>query len=127
MFRRYGSHSSVLQDPEVTRKVLVKETSQGYTLTMDPRLLFFILNCHLTPQGIVDLHKRFKKPRPIFDSSFCPEPWCFTINDWTDKSNEPEIVFPEAFIELCIWVYNLRITYPTEEIYLADDDCSGAF
>ena len=94
---------------------------------MDPRLVFFILNCHLTPQGIVDLYKRFKKPRPIFDSSFRPEPWCFAINDWTDKSNEPEIVFPDAFMELCVWIYNLRITYPTEEIYLADDDGCGAF
>jgi hypothetical protein len=25
------------------------------------------------------------------------------------------------------WIYNLRVTYPKKEIYLGDDDISGAF
>ena len=126
-FRQYGNHSSAAENPEIAHKVVVKESRRGYALTMDPRILFFILNAHLTPQGIVDLDKLFKNPRSIFDSSFRPFPWCFAINDWTHKTNEPIIVFPTAFMEFLIHLYNLRITHPHQELYLADDDGQGAF
>ena len=49
------------------------------------------------------------------------------MNDWVDPSNEPDIHFPKSFINFCIWLYNLRISYPTREIYVCDDDVSGAF
>jgi len=94
---------------------------------MDPCLLHFIHHAHLTPQGMVDLCKVHKTPCPIFDSLFWPQPWCMAINDWTHKSNEPCLVFPAAFQCFCTYLYNLRITYPEEELYAADDDCSGAF
>ncbi len=69
----------------------------------------------------------YKNPRPIFDSSFRPYPWCFAINDWTSKDNEPRLTFSQAEMGFMIWLYNLRITYPHLEIYIADDDASGAF
>jgi hypothetical protein len=81
----------------------------------------------MTPQGLVDLNTPYKNPRPIFDSSFCPHPWCFSINDWTHKDNEPELTFAGAELGFMIWLYNLRITYPDLEIYNADDNVSGAF
>ena len=126
-FRRYGNHSSVLEDTEKTRKALVKDNRRGACLTMDPRAVHFILNAHLTPQGMVDLNKRFKNPRPIFDSSFRPQVYCHAINDWTNKVFEPELVFAASFKQFLVYLYNLRITYPTEELYLGDDDCAGAF
>jgi len=126
-YRKYGNHTSVLEDSEKTWKALVKENKRGACLTMDPRLLHFLHHAHLTPQGMVDLCKVHKTPRPIFDSSFRPKPWCMAINDWTHKSNEPRLVFPAAFKRFCTYLYNLRISYPEEELYAADDDCSGAF
>ena len=83
------------------------------------------MNSHLTPQGLVDLTK--KKPRPIFDSSFRPQVWCKAINDWTSPATEPPITFPGAFEKFLSSLYNLRITYPDKDIYLGDDDVSGAF
>jgi hypothetical protein len=49
------------------------------------------------------------------------------INDWVDPRNEPDIHFPESFLFFYVWIYNLRISYPHLEIYLIDDDVSGAF
>ena len=69
-FRRYGNHSTVLHDPFKTYQALVKDNKRGFCLTMDPRLVHFILHAHLTPQGMVDLNKIYKSPRPIFDSTF---------------------------------------------------------
>jgi hypothetical protein len=94
---------------------------------MDPWLTFFVPNLHRTPLGVVDLNKLHKNPRPIFDSSFRPTTWDMAINDFTCKEREPEIVFPKAWLLYLAWLCNLRIKYPWLEIYLGDDDVSGAF
>lgn len=126
-FYRYGNHSTVDEEPEKTLKALVKDNRKGFTLLFDPRATLFMLHCHVTPQGVVDLNTPYKNPRPIFDSSFRPYSWCFAINDWTTKDTEPELTFAGAELGFMVWLYNLRITYPSEEIYIADDDVSGAF
>ena len=123
----YGNHASVEADPEKTYNAMVKDYRKGYTLLFDQRLIPLLLNCHVTPQGVVDVDTPHRKPRPIFDSSFRPAPWCSAINDWTDKKWEPPLTFANAEMAFMIWVYNLRVTYPHEELYLADDDVSGAF
>lgn len=123
----YGNHSTVEEEPEKTMQTVIKDNKRGYTLLFDRRAIRFVEHCHLTPQGVVDLDTPYKNPRPIFDSSFRPLPWCHAINDWTHKSYEPPLTFAGAEMGLMIWMYNLRITYPSEDIYLADDDISGAF
>ena len=49
------------------------------------------------------------------------------INDMCQLENEPELHFPRAKKMFYWWLWNLRITYPDLEIYIADDDVSGAF
>jgi hypothetical protein len=126
-FYRYGNHTTVDDDPDQAYQAMVKDNRKGFTLLFDYRLVLLMNHCHLTPQGLVDLNTPYKKPRPIFDSSFRPYPWCFAINDWTHKENEPPLTFAGAELGFMVWLYNLRITYPDQEIYIADDDVSGAF
>ena len=126
-YLRYGNHKTVDADPTKAYKATLKDNKRGFTLLFDHRLMLFLLHAHSTPQGMVDLDSLFKNPRPIFDSSFRPEAWCMAINDWTSKSTEPPLTFAEAEMLFMIWLYNLRVTYPDLEIYLADDDISGAF
>ena len=126
-YYRYGNHATVDYDTEKTYKAMVKDARKGFTLVMDDRVSLFMLHSHLTPQGVVDVDNPPRKPRPIFDSSFRPEPWCWAINDWTSKDNEPPLTFSTAEHGFMVWLYNLRVSYPTELIYIADDDISGAF
>ena len=126
-FRKYGNHSSTDADPSKTYKTVLKDNKKGYCITMDHRLIDFILHAHVTPQGLVDLNHPRRNPRPISDCSFHPEPWCHAINDWTNKDREGPVTFAPAFMDTCIWLYNLRISYPHDELYLGDDDISGAF
>ena len=126
-FYNYGNHATVIEEPEKTYQALVKDNKKGYTLLFDEALVPFVLNGHVTPQGVVDLNTPYKNPRPIFDSSFRPLPWCYAINDWTDKSYEPPLTFAHAEMGFMIELYNIRLSYPYEDIYLADDDISGAF
>lgn len=126
-YYNYGNHATVDEDPEKTYKAMLKDNKRGYTLLFDPRLVLLLPHCHITPQGLVDLNTMFKNPRPVFDSSFRPSPRCFAINDWTSKDTEPPLTFAGAELQFMVWVYNLRISYPSQEIYIADDDVSGAF
>jgi hypothetical protein len=126
-YREYGNHATMHEEPDTTLRTLLKESSRGYCLLFDQRMVHFTLNCHLTPNGLIDLSHPYKNPRPVFDSSFRPKAWCSGINDWTNKTNEPPLHFGLSFLKFITWLYNMRITYPHEEIYPADDDVSGAF
>jgi hypothetical protein len=126
-YYRYGNHKTILEDVPKTKKAMSKDIRRGYNIVMDQRLTLLIPHLHTTPIGMVDLNKIYKEPRPIFDSTFRVTPSSMAINDWMDPSNEPAIHFPHSFNNFCIWIYNLRISYPNEEIYLIDDDVSGAF
>lgn len=122
-----GDHSTVDEVPEKTHKALVKDSRKGLTLALDKQAILFVLHCHLAPQGIVDSNTEHKNPWLIFDSSFRPNPWSFSVNDWTSKDNEPELTFPGAEMGFMVWSCSLRISHPDQEISIADDDVSGAF
>ena len=94
---------------------------------MNPNLVHFTLNTHLTPQGLVDIMHTRRKPRPVFDSSFRPWPGAHSINDWTSKVNEPALHFADAFNQFCIWHWNLAISYPQSNHHTGDDDVQCAF
>jgi hypothetical protein len=50
------------------------------------------------PLGMVDLKKYLKMPCPVFDSTYQAMEWSFAINDWTTKTDEPNVTFAQAFI-----------------------------
>lgn len=99
----------------------IKQSKRGLTLIMDPNLVHFTLNTHLTPQGLVDVLHHRRKPRPLSDSSFRPWAGAYAINDWTSKVNEPALHFADAFQKVCIWMWNLVIWYPTQDRHTGDD------
>jgi hypothetical protein len=123
----YGNHKSAYTDLPTTWKSLVKDFKSSYSLCTDERIIVFLLHAHCTPLGMVNILHHYKKARPVFDSTHHPYPWCFAINDWTSKYNEPTLEFPEKFMEYLIWIWNLRITYILLELYLVGDDMGGAF
>jgi hypothetical protein len=105
----------------------MKQSKRGLTIIMDPDLVHFTLNTHLSPQGLVDvLHSR-RKPRPLSDSSFRPLPGVHTIKNWTSKTNEPSLHFANSFHQFCIWHWNLAISYPSHDRHTGNDDVQYAF
>ena len=51
----YGNHKSMEEDPEQTLRAMAKDNKKSYTLVFDSRIIPFVLNAHVTPQGLVDL------------------------------------------------------------------------
>jgi hypothetical protein len=95
---------------------------------MSMLLLPYILHANVTPLGMVDLKKRFKTPHPVFDSTFQAMEWSFTINNWTtNKQDEPDVTFAQAFDRFLFWVWNMCISYPHQEIYPIDKGMTSGF
>ena len=123
----YGNHSTLTENPEVAYPTLLKDDKRGYCLVFDPRIAPFILNAHFTPNCLVNPNHLTKEARPIFDSTFRPNPSCYAINDWTSKHTELPLFFGSSFGKFLAFLYNLRITYPDDELYCGNDDMSGSF
>ncbi len=126
-YYQYGNHSTVDQHPDIFLKALVKDSRRGNVIILDDRLLPYMPHTHLTPQGLADVDNKWKNPRTIFDSSFRPDVHCMAINDWTDKHNEPAVTYPGSFVRFLSYLWNLRISYPDQPIFLGDDDITNAF
>ena len=114
-------------NPKVSESTVIKQSKRGLTLILNPTLVHFTLNTHLTPQGLVDILHHRREPRPVSDCSFRPWPGAFAINDWTNKINEPALHFADDFQQFCIWHWNLAISYPKHDLHTGDDDLQCAF
>jgi len=71
-FYQYGNYPSCALAPEKAYKALVKDAKQGFVMPFDKHAIPYFLNCHVTPQGAVDLDHPHKNPIPIFDCTFHP-------------------------------------------------------
>jgi len=124
-YLRYGNHVSITSRPELVEKSLNKEERNNYTLPFPSWTARFIPNLHVSPSGIIV--KPGKKDRIIFDASFHVHHASYAPNDWTHSSDEPPIYYGSALVRHLQRIWNLRITYPDDIIYLWDDDVAGAF
>ena len=124
-FPRYGNHSSMDKDPVKTQKVMNKEDKNQYLIPLPLWIARFIRDLHLTPQGL--LVKPGKNDRLVWDGSFIPSWDATCINMMLSHATEPEIVYGTTFMRHLENIWNLRITHPTKELLLFDDDVKGAF
>ncbi|MGH3053954.1 MAG: hypothetical protein ACRDL7_03130, partial [Gaiellaceae bacterium] len=124
-YLRYGAHQSVSNNIPGVMTTLNKEERNGYIIPLPKWTASFIPNLHLSPAGL--LVRSGKKDRLVFDASFRPFPWCTALNDFTDKKNEPPMIFGTTLNRHLRRIYNLRVTYKNEDILLWDDDVRAAF
>jgi hypothetical protein len=121
----YGNHPSLTNNVDKVRATMNKEDRKDYVLTFPAWLARFIPHLALTPQGL--LIKPGKNDRLVYDGSFMKDESTVPFNHHIDLTNEPEITFGESWLKYLTTIYNLRITFPNHEIYLFDDDISGAY
>ena len=121
----YGNHKSLSANIPKVLETMNKEDKKGHVLTLPSWLAPLIPDLMLTPNGLVV--KPGKNDRLVFDASFMLHPDSVPFNHRIDLADEPDIVFGGAWTKYLIWIYNLRISYPTSEILTFDDDVSGAF
>ncbi len=116
---------SVAQHGELVAKMLTKEVHNSHLILMAR----WVCTCspwgwHV-PQNI--LIKPGKKPCLIWDGSTCMFWYETSMNMAMPMELEMEITFGTAFTDLCIWTWNLRISYPDQDIFLSFLDISSCF
>ena len=116
-FKKYGNHTSVEANIDKYEATMIKDNRRGNIYVVDPELLDFIHHMHLTPQGLVDIDNKYKSERPVFDSSFQPDPFSDSINNWVSKDTEGGVTFAGSFVQYLTWIWNLRISYPHSVTY----------
>ena len=102
-----------------------KEERNKYVGVLPSWIERFVPHLHFTPQGL--LIKPRKNDRLVFDASHRVTAESACVNDFTSPDNEIQLEYGTALRRHLTRIYNLRITYPLEEILLFDDDASGAF
>ena len=123
---KYGNHKSIdMRLPQVM-VMMNKEDRKEQVLTFPAWWLApLIPYLMLTPQGLVVHHN--KKDWLVFDASFMPSKTTITYNSLINLTKEPIIAFAHAWQDHLICIYNLWISFPNAELYIAEDDAAGAF
>ena len=116
---------SVAQHGNLVMKMLTKEVRSSHLIPMAR----WVCTCspwgRHVPQNIKI--KPGKKPRLIWDGLTRMFWYETSMNMVMPMELEMEITFGTAFTDLCIWIWNLRISYPDEDIFLAFLDISSCF
>ena len=102
-----------------------KEEKNQFLIPFPSWITRFIKHLHLTPQGL--LVKKDKNDRLIWDGSFIPNWEATSINMMLNHQTEPKIMYGFTFQNHLQHLWNMRISYPNEDILLFDDDVKGAF
>jgi hypothetical protein len=71
-YLKYGNHQSVSQNQSVFESTIIKQSKQGLILIMDPQLIHFELNAHLSPKASSTLSTNVESPAPCQTAVFVP-------------------------------------------------------
>jgi len=125
-YYHYGNHNTITNNPALVAKALVKEDTYNFFLPFPSWVVRFLYHLHLSPEGLVV--KPGKTDRLVFDATFKIHHSSSSLNTtWTHVKDEPPIWYGTAFRRHLTRIWNLRMSFPLEEILLWDDDVSGAF
>ena len=119
-----GNQQTFLEHPEVTAKAMNKEEKNSHVLPFKHWVVHFSPYCRATPQGI---REKYGKYRVIFDSSTQTSPDEIVLNQVTLTDHEATIDFGTAKTKLLTNIYNWRVSFPDEVIYLALADITACF
>ncbi|CAJ1948086.1 unnamed protein product [Cylindrotheca closterium] len=124
-FAKYGNHDLVYTNVKKTQKAVQKDFSRSHSLVGNPLLTSFLPDTQQIPKGLGVVPG--KSDRQICDGTFRPLLESIAPNDMTTKDTEHKVEFPKSLWNHLAYIYNARISYKSEELYLGDDDVLGAF
>jgi hypothetical protein len=121
---RKRNQQTFLEHPEVTAKAMSKEEKNSHVLPFKYWIVHFSPYCRATPQGI---REKYGKYRVIFDSSTQTSPDKIVLNQVTLTDHEATIDYGTAKTKLLTNIYNWRVSFPDEVIFLALADITACF
>lgn len=129
----YDNHSSLDPHQDLVRHNIAKDVQKSFVLCFHRWLFRFLHGLHLSPLGVL-IKERYGilKYRQLNDLSSlvlgdddtgAPN----SQLDKKDKNDVPPVYYGNAFTRLCARIWNLRIEYPDDIVYIYKDDIVSAF
>ena len=119
-----GNQPTFLANPEVAVKTMNKEEQYSHLIALRSWVVYFSPYLRCTPQG---MRKKRGKFRVIFDALTQSHQNELVLNQVTNSEFEAIIDFGESKMKLYSSIYNWRISFPDEVIYLVLADISACF
>ena len=120
-----GNQQTFQMYPEAVTKTMNKEERHSHLIPVKLWVLLCSPYARATSQGMQI--KPGKNPRIIWDGSTKTLPEHLVLNEETSTEFEAVIDFGQAKKKLLISIYNWRISFPTETIYIALADITACF
>ncbi len=124
---RRGNHASVEQNIDKVLTAMNKLEKHGFVIPIPSWLARFIPHLFFTPTHL--MFRPGKDPRFIYDASRRFTPTSVPINRMTSThlGVEFDCEYGTVFQRLMIRIYNLRITYPKQDIIIHANDVKSCF
>ena len=132
VFISRGNNPSVDKNVEIVKKTMNDEERKSHVLPFPRWVARASPLGRCTPQTIIpgkvnNVTGVKKKSRLCWDGTTKVNWWEITMNEITPMEQEALITFGYVYMAFCIWIYNLRITFPKDDILLAFIDISSCF
>ena len=92
---------------------------------LEQRVCYFSPYLRHTPQGLII--KLGKNPRMVWDGSTMKTPVDVVMNEITSVDDEAEITFGDVKMFYLTYLYNLRVSYPDQDIFMFGADVKACF
>eukprot|EP00804_Cyclotella_cryptica_P019196 CCRYP_006111-RA/>CCRYP_006111-RA protein AED:0.13 eAED:0.35 QI:0/0/0/1/0/0/2/0/649 len=124
---RKGNHESILKNLQNVLITMNKEERNCFVIPFPSWIARFLPDIFLTPQHI--LQKPGKKDRQVFDGSRRYNPDSKPVNMMTSTKAGVELncIFGDTFEKILTRIWNLRITYPQQDIIIHANDVKSCF
>ena len=120
-----GNQRTIDDYPDIVKESMNKLERNSQVIAIKHWVLHFSPYLRHTPQSMV--LKVGKKPRMVWDGSTKLTPFDVVLNEVTPTEFEATIDFGTSKRRLLINIYNWRISFPDDDIYLAMEDLTSCF
>ena len=110
---------------KIVAQTINKEDRNSHLVPLHGWVCKIAPNCRHTSQGLVQ--KIGSNPRAVWDGTTKPSPTDVVMNDVTPTEDEADITFGMAKLLFYQYLYNLRISFPDDVIFLALADVKACF
>jgi hypothetical protein len=127
LYRLYGNDPSIGRHRKLVTKNMLKEYKNNFAFPLPNWIARYLRHSFFTPQHI---HLTASKPpRQIFNARLRPNEDAQAINNMTSTpfGSELECRYGDVLTRLCQELWNLRISYPHEDIVIHCNDVKSCF
>jgi hypothetical protein len=127
------NHKQARDNPDIIREALTKDVSLGFTCVIPIAAIQNIPHAMVCPLGMVEQHtisdsgERIPKRRLTHDQSFTALQDSKSLNNLTDITKFPELIFGFCLHRTIYQIMSLRFHYPNQKILLMKFDFSKAY